>query len=391
MTDDSKFDREYELTSNSPNDSRTLKSWGYVTALPSEYLLHFRNGKIQEKNSGQGTTCFKYPSDTVFIIPTSLKEIIFQTNQLTKDNVDIRLKGMAVYRISDPLQIYRLINFSDRSRAEQKLAGMLADICKSTVKWLVANLNLEDCIRKRKEEISEALKKELSYIVASDQGGWGIEIITINIQDIFIQDEEIFSAMQMMFKTEKLRESHFAELQMQKELEIKNIQNEQLLSEHRKKSELERQKISAEIRENEIELSRATEKKRFELERYQAEQQEELNQFRLEKELERERQTMLLNLERAEKETETRKIYHKEELEHLKNRLAAENTATPVNMEMEFNQNVLPKIADILASSMGEVKYNIFSGNEKNMNPMAMILSDISDIFKSRLRNNDSE
>ncbi|HNH09586.1 MAG TPA: hypothetical protein PK683_13890, partial [Leptospiraceae bacterium] len=129
----------------------------------------------------------------------------------------------------------------------------------------------------------------------------------------------------------------------------------------------------------------------FELERYQAEQQEDLNQFRLEKELERERQTMLLNLERAEKETETRKIYHKEELEHLKNRLSAENTATPVNMEMEFNQNVLPKIADILASSMGEVKYNIFSGNEKNMNPMAMILSDISDIFKARLRKNDSE
>ena len=30
----------FELTSNSPDDPRMHKSWGYITALPSEYLIH---------------------------------------------------------------------------------------------------------------------------------------------------------------------------------------------------------------------------------------------------------------------------------------------------------------------------------------------------------------
>ncbi|MBP9164022.1 MAG: hypothetical protein KBF99_12625, partial [Leptospiraceae bacterium] len=120
----------FELTSNSPDDPRMHKSWGYITALPSEYLIHFQNGKIKEKSSGQGATCFKWARDTVFIIPTSLKEILFDASQLTSDNVDISIHCMVVYRIVDPMRIYKLINFSNRQRGEEKLARMVADICR---------------------------------------------------------------------------------------------------------------------------------------------------------------------------------------------------------------------------------------------------------------------
>ena len=104
-------DSEVEIMSSSPDDQRLNKKWGYITALPSEYLIHFKKGRLSEKSSGQGAVCFKWPRDTIFIIPTSLKEIAFQANQLTADNVDVRIRGMAVYRISDPLKIYKLINF----------------------------------------------------------------------------------------------------------------------------------------------------------------------------------------------------------------------------------------------------------------------------------------
>ena len=88
----------FELTSNSPDDPRMHKSWGYITALPSEYLIHFQGGKIKQKSSGQGATCFKWARDTVFIVPTSLKEILFDASQLTSDNVDIRIHCMANIR-----------------------------------------------------------------------------------------------------------------------------------------------------------------------------------------------------------------------------------------------------------------------------------------------------
>ncbi len=198
---------DVEVTSSSPNDKRLKKNWGSITAYPHEYLIHFRKGRLNEKNSGQGASCFKWPRDTVFIIPTSLKEIVFQANQLSADNVDIRLRGMAIYRINNPLQIYTMLNFSNRQLAEEKLARMIGDLCRSTSKWLVANMGVEECMRKRKEDIAEMLKKEVSLIVADDKKGWGVEIVTIDIQDVYIQDIEIFDAMQMQFKTDKIRES----------------------------------------------------------------------------------------------------------------------------------------------------------------------------------------
>lgn len=61
-----------------------------------------------------------------------------------------------------------------------------------------------------------ALKREVSHIVADENTGWGVEIVTIDIQDVYIQDTEIFNAMQMRFKTEKMRESQLIQLDMQK-------------------------------------------------------------------------------------------------------------------------------------------------------------------------------
>ncbi|MCB1159135.1 MAG: hypothetical protein KDK45_16665, partial [Leptospiraceae bacterium] len=99
------FDKEFSMITNSPDDPRSSKRWGYITALPSEYLIHFKKGKLNEKSSGQGASCFKWPRDTVFIIPTSMKEIVFKANQLTSDNVDIKVRGMVVYKINNPLKI----------------------------------------------------------------------------------------------------------------------------------------------------------------------------------------------------------------------------------------------------------------------------------------------
>ncbi len=67
----------FELTSNSPDDPRMHKKWGHVTALPSEYLIHFHNGKIRGNSSGQGATCFKCGN-----VALNGQEILFSLSQL---------------------------------------------------------------------------------------------------------------------------------------------------------------------------------------------------------------------------------------------------------------------------------------------------------------------
>lgn len=375
---------DYELTSNSPDDPRSRKSWGFITALPSEYLIHFKQGQINKKNSGQGATCFKYPQDTVFIIPTSLKEIVFQANQLTLDNVDVRIRGMAVYRIHDPLRIYKLINFSNRNRAEEKLARMIADMCRSNSKWLVANMKVEECIRKRKEEIAEALKKEVAHVVADPQTGWGLEIITIDIQDVYIQDEEIFSAMQMMFKSGKMRESKLAQLDTERELELKKLASERSLADDRKNNQLDKARIEAEIKDAQILLAKQNEEKQFSLDRYRITQNQELSALKFQQEILQEQGRMQLALEKAEKEAEARRIIHQEELAALKQRIEAENSASPVSLEREFIEKVMPTLAQTLAQSMQNVTFHIMQQDGKGSSPFNFMLMQLMELMKNR-------
>ncbi|NMC69279.1 MAG: hypothetical protein GYA57_04315, partial [Myxococcales bacterium] len=196
-------------------DPYKLKSWGFISAKPSEYLIHYRRGKLRARSSGQGASCFKWPTDTVAILPTSLKEVFFSANQITADNVDVRIRGMGIYRIADPQRTYRLFNFSFRERAEQKLAFAIADMCRSTAKWLVSNMTVEECIRKRKEEIAAELRREVSQVVGGENG-WGIEVATIHIQDVFVVSREIFEAMQEEHRSRVLLNAELARLERER-------------------------------------------------------------------------------------------------------------------------------------------------------------------------------
>lgn len=180
---------DIQLTSNTINDDRLKIGFGFVTARPHEYLIHIRKGKIVKRTTGQASRCFKRSGDTVIIVPTSLKQLIFRASQLTLDNILIQLRGFAIYHISSPENIYKRINFWDRQAAEKKLALMIGEQCRSHSKWLVANMTLEDCLRKRKEAIADVLLNELRIGITEEN--FGVSIETIDIQDIRIVDESL--------------------------------------------------------------------------------------------------------------------------------------------------------------------------------------------------------
>jgi regulator of protease activity HflC (stomatin/prohibitin superfamily) len=385
MNQGTKLSSDIEVTSSSPDDHRLKIGWGYVAAYPHEYLIHFRNGQMNRKTSGQGARCFKMPGDTVFIIPTSLKEIVFEANQLSADNVDIRLRGMAIYRIANPVQIYTQLNFSNRQQAEEKLARMIGDLCRSTAKWLVANMQLEECLRKRKEEIAEALKREVSQVVADPDKGWGVEVITIDIQDVYIQDDEIFSAMQILFKTEKLRASQLSQLEMKKDLQVRGFQQELELAEHRKTKELEQARIEAAIKAEQIRLSQENEKAQFALDQYRVEQNEAISKYKLEQELTRQRQKMQLQTEEEQARAEAKRLAHQIELEAQQRRMEIENSATPLSLEKNFIETALPVIAEAIAKSMNNARMTILQGDGNQGTPFKFIMAEALDILRQRL------
>ena len=385
LSTDIKLSHDIEVTSSSPNDRRTAIDWGYVTAYPHEYLIHFQNGKLNAKSSGQGARCLKWWNDTVFIIPTSLKEIVFQANQLSSDNVDVRLRGMAIYRIHDPLRIYTQLNFSNRQQAEEKLARMIGDLCRSTAKWLVANMPLSECLRKRKEEIAESLRREVAQVVSDPQKGWGVEIVTIDIQDIYIQDAEIFQAMQTLFKTEQLRTSQLSQLGLQKDLEVRKLEQELELAEHRKRKELENARIQAEIKAEQTRLAQENDKAQFALDQSRVEQNEAMAKYKLEQELERQRQKMLLHAQEQQDELNVKRATQQLEIETLERKVAAENSVTPLSLEKNFIESALPQLAEAMAHQMQNARFTVLQGGDAGGTPLRFILTEVLDILRERL------
>lgn len=385
MKQDMKLSNDVEVTSSSPNDNRMKKRWGYIAAYPHEYLIHFRGGKLNNKSSGQGAQCFKLPGDTVFVIPTSLKEIIFEANQLSKDNVDLRIRGMAIYRISKPLQIYTQLNFYNRQQAEEKLARMIGDLCRSTAKWLVANMELEECLRKRKEEMATSLKNEVTQVVADDEKGWGVEVVTIDIQDVYIQDKEIFEAMQTTFKSEKLRESQLSQLKLEQDTEIRKIQQGIELSEYQKNQELENARVAAEIKAEQLRLAQENDKAQFALDQYRIEQNEAMSKFKLSQEVERQRQKIQLRSEEDAAKLEAQRLTQEMEIDALQRKMEIENSATPLSLEKNFIETALPTIAEAMAKSMSNSRVSIMQGGDEGGTPFKFMLVELLEILRERL------
>ena len=201
-------------------DPAKMKRWGFITAKPSEYLVVVHNGKIDSRRSGQGMRVFKWPWTAVATIPTTLQQIEFVADQITKERVGVCVTGIAVYRIAQPEIAYRMLNFSYAERASEKLGQTLRDMFIGAARRLIANLGLNQCLEHRKEAIASFLMQEISPVVsgsgrpddATDQG-WGVVIDTIEIQDVKILSDAVFKHLQAPYRAEIAMRAEQADLE----------------------------------------------------------------------------------------------------------------------------------------------------------------------------------
>lgn len=177
-----------------------IPSWGQVVAAPHEYLIHLRRGRVVQH--GHGISCFKLPSDSVAILPTSIAKLSFVADQVTLEKTGVAVTGLAVYRIAEPLLAYRMM---DRDRGT--LADILRDMLVGATRRIVASLTLEDCLTHRKERVASALLSEIAPVLAgagrasdATDRGWGVVLDTVEIQDVRVLSEEVFARLQAPFR-----------------------------------------------------------------------------------------------------------------------------------------------------------------------------------------------
>ncbi len=219
-------------------DPEKLKRWGWIGAKPSEYLVCTRRGEIDRRRSGQGVRVFKWPWDTVAIVPTTIQRIEFVADQITREHVGVSVTGIAVYRIAAPELAFRVLNFTYGEAAGEKLAATLREMFVGAARRLVANLSLQECLTRRKETIAAFLMEEIAPVVGGEGSpddtttrGWGVVIDTIEIQQVTIQSELVFNHLQAPFRAEIAARAELAELERARQVAERRAETERLSQE----------------------------------------------------------------------------------------------------------------------------------------------------------------
>ena len=293
-------------------DPMKTKRWGFVSAKPSEFLVHVRGGRVRSSSSGQGATCFKLPWDSVAVIPTSLQQLRFRADQVTVERVGIEVTGLAVYRIADPLIAYRVLNFSFPERAQEKLEETLTSMFVGAARRLIANLTLDDCLQKRKIALAEELLREVAPVVGgegrvedSTTQGWGIVVDTIEIQEVRVLSDAVFSQMQAPYRAGLDRRAREARAEADKEIVTREAACNQAIEEARIQAALVVAQRRNELAQQELEIKREDQLRRAHVERELAEMK--LVEAAALEERKRE-------LELAQREADTRRTMRLEEL-----------------------------------------------------------------------------
>jgi len=216
-----------------------MKNIGIVRVNPSDYVIRLRGGKIYKQ--GLGMNFFTIPSEQYVILPTTVSKIQFLADQISRENQGVEVSGFAFWKIGDPSKTYLHFDFSASLAPVETINNYLKDVVESAIRHQVANMTIDEVLRKR-GTIILALKKELEYISTE----WGIAIETIEIKNVKIMSSQLFHNMQARFRDQIRLESETSALKTNQEIAEQNIiHNEQiaLLEQEAKTKDLERRNV----------------------------------------------------------------------------------------------------------------------------------------------------
>ena len=151
--------------------------FGFHRTLHYERLVIFSVGGRYKGLRGPGLV-FVRPILERVTAKVDLREVVRDIPDqgcITKDNVPVTIDPIVFYRISDPEKT--VLTIRDAS------AGIL-NVARTTLRAVVGDMELSDVTAKR-EQIAQQLKMRLSQ----EAERWGIEVTTVEIADLKLQDE----------------------------------------------------------------------------------------------------------------------------------------------------------------------------------------------------------
>jgi regulator of protease activity HflC (stomatin/prohibitin superfamily) len=83
----------------------------YIKATPTNYLMQFKNGRVQREGTGLSFFYFA-PSSTLVSVPVGSTDVPFIFNEVTADFQAVTVQGHLTFRVADPRKLAELLDYS---------------------------------------------------------------------------------------------------------------------------------------------------------------------------------------------------------------------------------------------------------------------------------------
>ncbi|MBB3207247.1 regulator of protease activity HflC (stomatin/prohibitin superfamily) [Rhodopirellula rubra] len=251
----------------------------YLKSTPTTYLMRFRNGQI--RRHGAGISMFYWTFNSIIVrVNLASEDLPFVFEQQTSDFQDVTIQGNMTYRVADPQQLAKKLDFSIDARGRYQ-----SDDPDSIRDRLVRMLQVEANEFSRQRSITEMLtagpdltdRLQTFASKATIPRDLGLEIESVVLLQIK-PTPEMESALQAETREATLQKADLAVHERRKSA----IAAEQEIRERELQNERITQEKQREVREAELAADVAIELGREELVRQQAANEKTLASARAE-------------------------------------------------------------------------------------------------------------
>ncbi len=227
-----------------------------IQSKPSEFLVMGRGGKLRDL--GLGASTIVWPWTSFATVSAARREAPFELTQETRDGIPLRMKGVVMYRVVDPVTVAARFDFSGDGHAA--VASLLAHVALGELRAVATRMTMQECIEQRKTVLTGAVASALDALV-NGQDKWGLALEVVQVAQVFIVDVDIRRKLEAEVRAHVTTRGALAELRMKEESALAEIHMKERVAAAEaaaRRAELERRRdaftLEAEVAKRRVEL-----------------------------------------------------------------------------------------------------------------------------------------
>lgn len=350
-------------TSNYVGDRRKLTGLWFETALPSEYLVTL-GGKLRPVRGGRAFRWFGLRK--CIRIPASIQTLEFATDNANMHFQGLGIEGYAAWQIdeSQPARAISTLDMFDEHDPMARTNRELNLMCVEAVRHVIANMSIEDAMRK-KEEIASRLTEQLKQV----ESRWGIIFHQVGVRSVRVMSGRVFEDLQASYRNEMRLKS--SQSRIDTDRLIAQQENKQ-----REETESERLATDQRLHLSEVENRSRARTAALVQEEAIAQAQDKVDSTRISLETKRKRELEIPLLELEAKLAELEATAARIRLEMERARREVEQTFS----EAALSEKLIESMPGIAAATKID-SYTVMDGN--GVSPLARLVTELTTLLRS--------